>query len=182
MKIFGSKDIKIMHEVTPTKWRLSTEISSIIQILGNHSSRTPRIDSSHGSEEALNYFKNTDAEQLPPVVQRYLTLYYWGDDIQRIQIACDNLDAFARINFLSIIKNRYFIWILGGEPLLAHYGWDLSTEDRNCFMHALNGNIEAIHKRILLVREFNDAILYIMDSLKDASQNTIDSFFEIREN
>ncbi|PFH45994.1 hypothetical protein AMATHDRAFT_8388 [Amanita thiersii Skay4041] len=49
-------------------------------------------------------------------------------------------------------------------------------------MHALNGNIEAIHERILLVREFNDAILYIMDSLKDASQNTIDSFFEIREN
>ncbi|PFH46630.1 hypothetical protein AMATHDRAFT_7586 [Amanita thiersii Skay4041] len=49
-------------------------------------------------------------------------------------------------------------------------------------MHALNGNIEAIHERILLVREFHDAILYIMDSLKDASQNTIDSFFEIREN
>ncbi|PFH45159.1 hypothetical protein AMATHDRAFT_9876 [Amanita thiersii Skay4041] len=49
-------------------------------------------------------------------------------------------------------------------------------------MHALNGNIEAIHERILLVREFHDAILYIMDSLKDAPQNTINSFFEIREN
>ncbi|PFH45004.1 hypothetical protein AMATHDRAFT_10225 [Amanita thiersii Skay4041] len=98
-----------------------------------------------------NYIPFELAERLPPVVQRYLTLYYWGDDIRGVQTACDNLDAFARINYLSIIKNRYFIWILGGEPLLAHYGWDLSAEDRNRFMHALNGNIEAIHERILLL-------------------------------
>ncbi|PFH44852.1 hypothetical protein AMATHDRAFT_10629 [Amanita thiersii Skay4041] len=129
-----------------------------------------------------NYIPFKLAEHLPPVVLRYLTIYHWSDEIRRVQIACDNLDAFARINFLSIIKNQYFIWILGGEPLLAHYGWDLSAEDRNRFMHALNGNIKAIHERILLVREFNDAILYIMDSLKDASQNTINSFFKIREN
>ncbi|PFH45305.1 hypothetical protein AMATHDRAFT_9531 [Amanita thiersii Skay4041] len=129
-----------------------------------------------------NYIPFKLAERLPPVVLQYLTMYHWSDEIRRVQIACDHLDAFARINFLSIIKNRYFIWIIGGEPLLNHYGWQLSAEDRNRFMHALNGNIEAIHERILLVREFHDAILYIMDSLKDASQDTINSFFEIREN
>ncbi|PFH44938.1 hypothetical protein AMATHDRAFT_10392 [Amanita thiersii Skay4041] len=129
-----------------------------------------------------NYIPFEIAERLPLVVLRYLTIYHWSDDIQRVYIACKNLDGFARINFLSIIRHHYFIWILGGEPLLNHYGWELSAEDRNRFMHALNGNIEAIHERILLVREFHEAILYIMESLKDASQPTMDSFFECREN
>ncbi|PFH44591.1 hypothetical protein AMATHDRAFT_11420 [Amanita thiersii Skay4041] len=80
------------------------------------------------------------------------------------------------------MRNRYFIWVLGGEPLLNHLSWELSTEYRNHFMHALNGNIEGIHEQILLVREFHEAILYIMESLKDASQTMIDSFFKIREN
>ncbi|PFH45714.1 hypothetical protein AMATHDRAFT_8761 [Amanita thiersii Skay4041] len=87
------------------------------------------------------------AERLPLVVMRYLTIYHWSDDIRRVVIACKNLDGFVRINFLALhIRNRYFIWVLGGEPLLNHYGWTLSAEDRNRFMHALNGNIEAIHE------------------------------------
>ncbi|PFH44901.1 hypothetical protein AMATHDRAFT_10477, partial [Amanita thiersii Skay4041] len=122
-------------------------------------------------------------EHLPLVVMRHLTIYHWSDDIQRILIACENLDGFARINFLSLhVRNRYFIWVLGGEPLLNHYGWTLSAEERNCFMHALMGNIEAIHEQILLIHEFHEAILYIMESLQDVPQTTVDSFFECREN
>ncbi|PFH45796.1 hypothetical protein AMATHDRAFT_8652 [Amanita thiersii Skay4041] len=122
-------------------------------------------------------------ECLPLVVMRHLTIYHWSDDIQRTLIACENLDGFARINFLALhIRNRYFIWIIGGEPLLNHYGWTLSAEDRNRFMHALNGNIEAIHERILLVREFHEAILYIMESLQNVPQATVNSFFECRAN
>ncbi|PFH44848.1 hypothetical protein AMATHDRAFT_10639 [Amanita thiersii Skay4041] len=52
-----------------------------------------------------NYIPFDLAERLPPVIMRYLTMYHWSDEIQRVQMACDNLDAFARINFLSIIKN-----------------------------------------------------------------------------
>ncbi|PFH44564.1 hypothetical protein AMATHDRAFT_11507 [Amanita thiersii Skay4041] len=88
--------------------------------------------------------------------------------------------GYARINFLSIMKHQFFIWILGGEPLLNDFGWQLSAEDRNCFMHALNGNI--LHEQILFVREYHNVILYIMEHLKDAPQITIDSFFESPEN
>ncbi|PFH45137.1 hypothetical protein AMATHDRAFT_9934 [Amanita thiersii Skay4041] len=50
------------------------------------------------------------AERLPLVVMQHLTIYYWSDDIRRILIACENLDGFARINFLSFIRHRYFMW------------------------------------------------------------------------
>ncbi|PFH44558.1 hypothetical protein AMATHDRAFT_11528 [Amanita thiersii Skay4041] len=109
-------------------------------------------------------------------------MYYWSDDIRRIIAACEQLDGFARINFLALhIRHRYFVWVAGGEPLLNHYGWTLSAEERNRFMHTLNGNIEPIHERILLVREFHEAILYIMESLQGQPQVTIDSFFEYME-
>ncbi|PFH44853.1 hypothetical protein AMATHDRAFT_10626 [Amanita thiersii Skay4041] len=50
-------------------------------------------------------------------------------------------------------------------------------------MHALNGNGSIIqHEQIALLRDFQDSILYIMESLKDAPQITIDSFFEVQEN
>ncbi|PFH44804.1 hypothetical protein AMATHDRAFT_10792 [Amanita thiersii Skay4041] len=130
-----------------------------------------------------NYIPFEIAERLPLVVMRHLTMYHWSDDIRRVLTTCEYLEGFARINFLALhIRHRYFVWIAGGEPLLNHYGWTLSAEERNRFMHALNGNIEAIHERILLVQEFHEAILYIMESLQDAPQATIDSFFECRAN
>ncbi|PFH44643.1 hypothetical protein AMATHDRAFT_11281, partial [Amanita thiersii Skay4041] len=113
-------------------------------------------------------------ERLPLVVMRHLMI---------ILTACEALDGFARINFLALhVRHCYFVWIAGGEPLLNHYGWTLSAEERNRFMHALNGNIEAIHERILLVREFHEAILYIMETLQNAPQATVESFFECRAN
>ncbi|PFH44715.1 hypothetical protein AMATHDRAFT_11084, partial [Amanita thiersii Skay4041] len=120
-----------------------------------------------------NYVPFEIGERLPLVVMRHLTMYHWSDDIQRVLAACEYLEGFARINFLALhIRHCYFIWIAGGEPLLNHYDWTLSAEDRNRFMHALNGNIEAIHERILLVREFHEAILYVMESLQNAPQAT----------
>ncbi|PFH44711.1 hypothetical protein AMATHDRAFT_11093 [Amanita thiersii Skay4041] len=95
-------------------------------------------------------------ERLPLIVMRHLTMYYWGDDIRRTIAACEALDGFARINFLALhVRHRYFVWIAGGEPLLNHYGWTLSAEERNRFMHALNGNIEALYERILLKASSN---------------------------
>ncbi|PFH44932.1 hypothetical protein AMATHDRAFT_10403 [Amanita thiersii Skay4041] len=81
------------------------------------------------------------------------------------------------------MRHHYFMWILGGEPLLNDFGWELSAEDRNCFMHALNGNHSITdHEQITLLKDFQSSILYIMESLKDAPQITIDSFFEVQEN
>ncbi|PFH50391.1 hypothetical protein AMATHDRAFT_4042 [Amanita thiersii Skay4041] len=81
------------------------------------------------------------------------------------------------------MRHRYFIWILGGEPLLNDSGWELSAEDRNHFMHALNGNHSTTdHKHIALVDDFKSSIIFVMQSLHGASQVTIDSFFEVQEN
>ncbi|PFH45002.1 hypothetical protein AMATHDRAFT_10231 [Amanita thiersii Skay4041] len=129
-----------------------------------------------------NYIPFERAEVLPLQVQQYLTVNYYNDEFRRIYETCTHLDGYARINFLSIMKHQFFIWILGGEPLLNDFGWQLSAEDRNCFMHALNGNTSHIHEQILFVREYHNAILYIMEHLKDAPQITINSFFESTEN
>ena len=42
---------------------------------------------------------------------------------------------------LDTLSNQVMLWDLAGEKALAHFGKVLSAEEKNCLMHALNGNI-----------------------------------------
>ncbi|PFH45630.1 hypothetical protein AMATHDRAFT_8898 [Amanita thiersii Skay4041] len=81
------------------------------------------------------------------------------------------------------MRHHFFIWILGGEPLSNDFGWELSAEDRNHFMHALHGNHSTTdHECIVLVDDFKSSIIFVLRFLHGASQVTIDSFFKVQEN
>ena len=46
-----------------------------------------------------------------------------------------------RRTLLDTVSNQVMLWDLAGKKALTHFGKVLSAEEKNCLMHALNGNI-----------------------------------------
>ncbi|PFH46623.1 hypothetical protein AMATHDRAFT_7575 [Amanita thiersii Skay4041] len=76
----------------------------------------------------------------PRLLQRFMFIFEHINEATHILEACRILSHNERICYLSIERRRMFVWIIGGERALNHFGLFLSAEERNRFMHALNGN------------------------------------------
>ena len=64
----------------------------------------------------------------------------------------------VRKTLLDTVSNQVMLWDLAGEKALAHFGKVLSAEEKNCLMHALNGNIlGCIRAREHNSMEWNDS-------------------------
>ncbi|PFH44949.1 hypothetical protein AMATHDRAFT_10378 [Amanita thiersii Skay4041] len=98
---------------------------------GNHNLFTTR---GQAEEEQPMIF--TD----PHLLQCFMFIFEHINEATAILEACRVLSHNERICYLSIEQHRMFVWIIGGERALNHFGLHLSAEERNWFMHALNGN------------------------------------------
>ncbi|PFH44682.1 hypothetical protein AMATHDRAFT_11188 [Amanita thiersii Skay4041] len=107
----------------------------------------------HISDEERDFFNNTlsgiaqieeEQEQTifadPQILQCFMFIFQHINEATAILEACRILPYNDRICYLSLAQRRMFIWVIGGERALNHFGLHLSAEERNRFMHALNGN------------------------------------------